>query len=99
MLEEKIKESIKAVVDPELNLSIVDLGLVYEIREENGNAFVKMTFTSPMCPAGPLILSNVKKNVLEVAGVKDVKIDLTFNPPWSPKMASEEIKAMFAEYM
>ncbi|MEK6941945.1 MAG: metal-sulfur cluster assembly factor [archaeon] len=98
-VEDKVREALKQVVDPELNLNIVDLGLIYSIRDENGKVFVKMTFTSPACPVGPMILSNVKTKSGEVEGVKSVQVDLTFTPPWSPQLASEEIKAMFAEYM
>lgn len=98
-MEKKIRESLKTVIDPELNLSIVDLGLVYEIKEENGHARVKLTFTSPMCPVGPMILSSVKKKAADVKGVKEVEVELTFNPPWTPHMATEEIKAQFEEYL
>ena len=99
MLEEVIREALKQVIDPELNLNIVDLGLVYGIKEENGKVQIKMTFTSPACPAGPMLLSSVKQKSAEIEGIKSVTVDLTFNPPWSPQLASEEIKAMFAEYI
>ncbi len=98
MLEEVIREALKQVIDPELNLNIVDLGLIYGIKEDHGDVQIKMTFTSPACPAGPMLLSNVKQKSTEIEGIKNVKVDLTFSPPWTPQLASEEIKAMFAEY-
>ncbi len=98
-IEEKIRAEIKKVVDPELNLSIVDLGLIYGIRVEEGKAFIKMTLTSPACPVGPMILSNTKKAAESVPGITGAHVQLTFNPPWTPEKATEEIKAMFAQMM
>ena len=99
VLEKKVRVALKQVIDPEINQNIVDLGLIYEIKEENGAVYIKMTFTSPQCPVGPMILNAVKTKSLEVEGVKDVKIDLTFTPPWTPKMASEELRLQFEEFM
>ncbi len=97
VLEEKIRDALKEVFDPELNQNIVDLGLIYEIKDDNGKVLVRMTFTTPACPAGPMILSGARNKALGVEGVKDVKIELTFKPPWTPQMASEEIQALFEE--
>ena len=98
-MEEKIRLELKKVFDPELNLNVVDLGLVYEVKFENNVAWVKMTFTSPACPVGPMILSSVKETIKKMPGVKDAQVQVTFNPPWSPERASDEIKAMFEQLM
>lgn len=98
-IEQQIREKLKGVIDPELNYNIVELGLVYEIKEDKGVAEIKMTFTSPACPVGPAILAAVKNKALEVKGVKEVKTNLTFKPHWTPAMASEEIKLQFQEFL
>ena len=97
--EEKIKEALKGVIDPELNLNIIDLGLVYEIKVDADKAFIKMTLTSPFCPVGPQILAGAKKAAESVEGITSANVQLTFTPPWSPEKASAEIKAMFEHLM
>ncbi len=93
---EILLEAIRPVIDPEIGLSIVDLGLIYETKmTDNSTAYVEMTLTSPMCPLGPQIMSEVHMALQKVSGVNEVKIELTFNPPWDPKtMASEEVQMM-----
>ncbi|AJF60546.1 MAG: aromatic ring hydroxylating enzyme [archaeon GW2011_AR10] len=94
-LEEKIREKLKGIIDPELGLNIVDLGLIYELKVDNGKALIRMSLTTPACPYGPKILSDAKKAVENVPGVKEARVEITFNPPWNPSMASDEVKAMF----
>ena len=94
---EDVREKLKEVFDPELGLNIADLGLVYDIRIEGSSVFVKMTFTSPACPVGPMILSDVKQKVSALPGVQKVDIELTFEPMWGPEKASPEIQAMFQQ--
>ncbi len=89
--EQQIIEKLKAVKDPELDLDIWTLGLIYNIDIDKNNVKIKMTFTFPGCPFGPMILDNVKKGVSEIKGVKEVTIDLTFDPLWQP---STELKEM-----
>lgn len=93
---DEVKEALKAVEDPEIGLSIVDLGLVYGAEvQEDGNVKVTMTLTTPFCPAGPYITNEVESVVGSLPGVEHVNVELTFNPPWDPKtMASDDIKAM-----
>ncbi|MBI2670919.1 metal-sulfur cluster assembly factor [Candidatus Woesearchaeota archaeon] len=89
--KEDVIEKLKTVYDPELNLDIWTLGLVYDINISNSTINIKMTFTFPGCPYGPLLLDNVKKEVSTIKDIKIVNIELTFNPPWQP---SQELKEM-----
>jgi len=90
----KVKESLKNVVDPEIGLNIVDLGLVYYIEiSDDGKVKIEMTMTSPMCPAADVILENTKHFAGLAEGVTSVDIVLVWDPPWDPKMMSEEGRA------
>jgi metal-sulfur cluster biosynthetic enzyme len=93
--EDKIREALKGVIDPELGVSIVDLGLIYDVRYENGEAEVEMTLTSPGCPLAPVIDKKIKDAVKEVTEVKKLTVDLVWDPPWSKDLMSEELKAEY----
>ncbi|MEK6903804.1 MAG: metal-sulfur cluster assembly factor [Nanoarchaeota archaeon] len=88
--KEKIIEALKKVKDPEIGLDIWTLGLVYNIHAKEKNAQIKMTFTSPLCPFGPMLILDVKREVQKI-GYKDVNVEIVFNPPWKP---SKEVRAM-----
>lgn len=94
---EQVRTSLERVNDPELNLGILELGLVYDVSVEGDSGeyvTVVMTLTSPMCPVGPLFKKSVEDNVLAIEGVKTAKVEITFSPPWDPKtMASDDVKA------
>jgi len=94
---EQIRTALADVKDPELNLGILELGLVYDISVEGDtgeHVTVVMTLTSPMCPVGPMFKKSVEDHVLGVDGVKTATVDITFSPPWDPgTMASEDVKA------
>jgi metal-sulfur cluster biosynthetic enzyme len=91
--EELVRERLKDVFDPELRLSIVELGLVYDVDVEDGTIKVTYTLTSPACPLGPVIDGQIQDVLMDLPGVKEVVPELTFNPPWDPRtMASDEIK-------
>lgn len=92
LTEEKAMEALKQVYDPELNINIVDLGLVYEIKIEDGNINVRMTLTAPGCPLTHAITANVQSVLLDFEGVENVDVDIVFTPPWNPSMMSEEAK-------
>lgn len=93
--EEEIREALRVVEDPEIGVSIMDLGLVYDTTIEDHNVKVTMTLTTPFCPVGPLITSQVESVVASLPEVEHVDVDITFNPPWDPRtMASDEVKAM-----
>lgn len=89
---EQVIEALKTVEDPELFLDIWFLGLIYSIViSEEGEVDLEMTFTSPMCPAGPMLLDQVKQKVNAVPGVRETRVKVVFSPPWQP---SDEVKAM-----
>lgn len=92
-MEDKIREALKKVIDPELGVSIVDLGLIYDIRYEAGEAEIEMTLTSPGCPLAPVIDSQVREVLKEVPEIQKVTVDLVWDPPWSPDAMSEELRA------
>ncbi len=94
MLSKKLLlNQIKNVPDPELGVSIVDLGLVYDVSaDKNGNVTVLMTLTTMGCPLFELISEPIKSELGKINGVKDVIVDLTFDPPWSPEKMSKEAK-------
>lgn len=91
-----IIEALRPVVDPELNLSIVDLGLLrgVEVDEEDGNVQIELTLTSPMCPMAPQIIQATRDAALGVVGVKACFVDLVWSPPWDPRTdATADVKA------
>lgn len=95
---DQVREALKDVMDPEINLPVLDLGLIYDVSVEGENGehvTVVMTLTSPMCPVGPMFKQNVEDAVRAVEGVKSVTVDITFTPPWDPReMASDDVKMM-----
>jgi metal-sulfur cluster biosynthetic enzyme len=95
---EQVRDALSVVNDPELNLGILDLGLIYDVSvegESGEHVNVIMTLTSPMCPVGPMFKKSVEDHVLALEGVKTVNVDITFTPPWDPKtMASEDVKVL-----
>jgi FeS assembly SUF system protein len=92
---EKIIESLKGVYDPEIGLDIVNLGLIYDIDiSEDGEVDIKMTLTTPGCPLAGSVEEAVRTVVSAIDGVKDVNVQLVWDPPWNPSMMSEEAKQM-----
>jgi|SRR3989338_4932046 len=91
-LQEKIREKLKKVLDPELNISIIDLGLVYDIKvSKNKEVKIIMTLTTIGCPLFPIIENNVN-SALKDLKLKNIEIVLTFDPPWSMDKMSQESK-------
>lgn len=88
-----VREAIRVVVDPEIGISIVDLGLVYDIAVEDGVAKVTYTLTSMGCPVGPLIEAQMQQVVSLLPGVESSEFTMVFKPPWTPEMMSDEAKA------
>lgn len=86
-----IVEVLKTIEDPELGIDIWNLGLIYNIDLEEKTVHIRMTFTSIMCPVGPMIVESVQKKVKEVKNVEEVKVEVTFDPVWEP---SEELREM-----
>ncbi len=93
LTEEVVRKSLRSVKDPELNLNIMDIGLVYDIDIEDGNVTVKMTLTSPGCPAGPEILGDTEQAVRALEGVKDVQVELVWEPYWTPDRIDPRVRA------
>jgi metal-sulfur cluster biosynthetic enzyme len=89
---EEVLEALRQVEDPELGMDVVDLGLVYDVEVEGPKAKVVYSLTSMGCPAGPLISSDIERVSLEVPGVQDVELELTFDPPWTPDRMSDDAK-------
>jgi len=90
---EQVREALKAVVDPEIGLDIVNLGLIYGVEVEDNNVKVTMTLTGPGCPIGPMLQSQVYGVAAGFPGARNVQVDLVWTPPWDPRqMASEEAK-------
>lgn len=90
--EAKLLEALKQVVDPELMINVVDLGLVYSIQEEDGKVTVEMTLTSPACPAGPQLIQQAKTALENVEGVKEAEVKLVMSPPWTPDRMTVEAR-------
>ncbi|VVB77100.1 Iron-sulfur cluster assembly protein [uncultured archaeon] len=86
--------ALKGAVDPEAGISIVDMGLVYGVRvDSRRNVLVTMTMTSPMCPVASMMLADVQLRIARIPGVAAAKIDLVWEPSWSPAMMTEELRA------
>jgi len=83
---------LRRVKDPELNLNIVDLGLIYDIQVEGIDINVDMSLTSPGCPSGPEIMGEAEKQLRTVAGVGEVKINLVWSPPWTPDRIEPRVR-------
>jgi FeS assembly SUF system protein len=91
--KEEIVTALKDCYDPEIPINVWDLGLVYDINIEDGSVSIKMTLTAPGCMMGGIIAEEVKAKIKAVNGVKDAKVDLVFDPPWTPDKMSQEAKA------
>jgi len=90
---EDIRQALEEVIDPELGINIVDLGLIYDIREDAGQVEIEMTLTSPGCPLIGVIEEQIKEAVANVKGVKGVSVELVWDPPWGTHLMSEEARA------
>jgi FeS assembly SUF system protein len=92
-LKEKVIQAIKLVYDPEIPVDVYDLGLIYEITVYPvNNVYVLMTLTSPNCPSAEFIPSEVKEKILQIQGINNVEVEITFDPPYSQDMMSEAAK-------
>jgi len=97
--EDQVREKLKKVIDPELFVNIVDLGLIYVVDvvevqgdEERYNVNIEMTMTSPMCPAGPQLVSQSKAAVEEFESVQDVDVKVVMDPPWTQDMMTDDAR-------
>jgi len=90
--ETALLETLKKVIDPELFVNIVDLGLIYEIEQVDSKVNVQMTLTSPACPAGPQLVQQSKLALEELDDVDEAEITLVLSPPWSPDRMTDEAR-------
>ena len=90
--EEEVTEALSNVIDPELGLDFVELGLVYGIEIDGGTVTVTFTLTTPACPIGPQVSEQMREFVGQLQGVNKVHPKMVFDPPWSPEMMSEDAK-------
>ena len=99
LTEERVRAELRNVVDPEIGIDMVSLGLIYDVKIEGSTVFVTMTLTSPGCPVAGMFLNAVHAALMSIPGVTEAKVDLTFTPPWDPRsMASEDAKMMMGIY-
>ncbi|WP_318615896.1 metal-sulfur cluster assembly factor [Sporosarcina sp. YIM B06819] len=92
-MKDSMMGALENVIDPELGVDIVNLGLVYDVElDEEGTSKVTMTLTSLGCPMGPQIVANIKQELMELPEVKDVDVNVIWNPPWSKDMMSRYAK-------
>jgi metal-sulfur cluster biosynthetic enzyme len=95
--EDQIREELKKVIDPELFVNIIDLGLVYVVNlepaeEDKTKVVIEMTMTSPACPAGPQLIGNSKQVVQQMEGVGEVEVKIVMDPPWTPDRMTDEAR-------
>ncbi len=91
--EDQVKLALRKVKDPELNLNIVDLGLIYGITVDGTKVAVDMSLTSPGCPSGPEIMGQADEALRKVEGVSDVAVNLVWSPPWTPERIEPRVRA------
>ena len=92
-IKNRVIEKIKQIYDPEIPVNIYELGLIYNIKiDENNNVKIDMTLTSPNCPVAESLPKEVKDSIMNVEGVKDITLDLVWDPPWDRSMMSEAAK-------
>ena len=90
--EEEVNEALEEVIDPELGLDFVSLGLVYDVEIENGEVYITFTLTTPACPIGPQVTEQMREFVGGLEGVDGVHPKMVFDPPWTPDKMSEDAK-------
>src|SRR5512143_2937350 len=89
---EAVEDALTNVIDPELGLDFVELGLVYGIEIDGGHVDVTYTLTTPACPIGPQVAAQIEEFVSELEGVEEVTSSMVFQPPWTPDKMSEDAK-------
>ena len=90
--KESIEKALQKVIDPELHLDVMSLGLIYDIIIDGTKVKVLMSLTSPVCPYGPELVADVRRNAAALEGVTRVEVEITFSPPWGPERMSDEAR-------
>jgi len=93
LTERDVRNALKTVKDPELNIDLVVLGLVYDIEVDGASVHTTISLTSPMCPVAGQIVEDARTAILQVDGVDEAVVELTFDPPWTPERISPLIRA------
>jgi len=93
LTEDEVKLALRRVKDPELNLNIIDLGLVYAINVDGSNVSIDMSLTSPGCPSGPEIMGDAEQQIRAIPGVGEVSVNLVWSPFWSPERIEPRVRA------
>jgi metal-sulfur cluster biosynthetic enzyme len=91
--EQQVRKALRKVKDPELNLDLVVLGLIYDVEVSGDHVNVRMSLTTPMCPAADQIVTDVKREVEALDGVDHADVELTFDPPWTPQKMDPLIRS------
>ncbi len=91
-LKAAVNEALRGVIDPEIGLDVVELGLVYDVEVKDGAVRIELTMTTPACPMGEQIVADAETRVHRVPGVGEVEIRLVWDPPWDPSRMSEKAK-------
>jgi metal-sulfur cluster biosynthetic enzyme len=94
LTEAAVRQALRQVKDPELDMNIIDLGLVYDVEVAEGDVHVNMTLTSPGCPAGPMITNDAYRVLRGLEGVKDVDIGIVWEPYWTPERMDPKVRAL-----
>jgi metal-sulfur cluster biosynthetic enzyme len=89
---DEVTDALRDVIDPELGLDFVELGLIYEVAVDGGAVNVTYTLTSPGCPIGPQVAEQIEEFVSDLDGVESVNSEMTFSPPWTPELMSDDAK-------
>jgi metal-sulfur cluster biosynthetic enzyme len=93
LTSDQVKLALRRVKDPELNLNIIDLGLVYDINVTGNDVSIDMSLTSPGCPSGPEIMGDAEQQLKAVPGVGNVAVNLVWSPPWTPERIEPRVRA------
>ncbi len=91
---DEVYEALRDVYDPEIPINVVDLGLIYDVKVDEGNVDVQMTLTFAGCGMGPYIAQQAEWRLAELENIEDINVDLVFDPPWTPDMITDEGKKL-----
>jgi len=93
--EKKVMDALREVYDPEIGMDIVTLGLIYDVQINGNDVYVKMTLTTPRCPLAQPLRGEAEERLKKIEGIGNVKVELVWDPPWTPEMMSEEGRKKF----
>lgn len=91
--KKSVMNALKEVIDPEIGISVIDLGLIYNVKLNKDKVKIKMTLTTPLCPLSNFLVRSVEEKIKSL-GVKNVEVELVFDPPWSPERMSKKAKKL-----